>query len=109
MWSYLKDVGLLLEGLTMALKGLPSGKMVEAKHLLTTQSLENTKKPITISQKISFVTNEKKEIAPGLLLYVTEGVLPMLKVEIKITKCVHKFNPLLISYSDFLFNIFSAL
>ena len=80
MWSYLEHVSSLLEGLTKTLKGLPSDQMVKAKHLLTTQSVEHTIKPIATTQEISSVTNEKKEIAPGILLYVIEGILPMLKV-----------------------------
>ena len=110
MWSYLEHVSLLLEGLTRILQDLSLDKVFEAKQQLTTPSLKlkhgHIAKPITTIQNIPFVTNEKGEIAPGILLYVTDGILPMLKVKIINCAC---FNPLLISYPDFLFKIFSSL
>ena len=84
MWSYLKHVGLLLEGVAKTLKALNDlslNHMVEAKRLLTTQLYGHTMNTITTTHCIPFVTNEKREIAPGILLYVTEGILPMLKVK----------------------------
>ena len=87
MWSYLENVSLLLEGVTRILQGLPPDKVFEAKQQLNTESLKpkhgNIAKPITTTHNIPFVTNEKGEIAPGILLYVTEGILPMLKVTLK--------------------------
>ena len=88
MWNYLRHVGLLLEGVAKTLKALndlPPDNVIEAKRLLTTQSFElthgHTVNAITTTHYIPFVTNKKREIAPGILLYVTEGVLPMLKVK----------------------------
>ena len=83
MWSYLEHVSLLVEGVTRLLQYLSPDKVLEAKRQLTTKSLKHgdTVKAITTTQTIPFVTNEKGEIAPGILLYVTEGVLPMLKVK----------------------------
>ena len=83
MWSYLEHVSLLVEGVTRLLQYLSPDKVLEAKQQLTTKSLKhgNIDKAITTTQTIPFVTNEKGEIAPGILLYVTEGVLPMLKVK----------------------------
>ena len=74
MWSYLEHVSLLLEKVTKMLRrvlnDLPPNQLVEAKHLLTTQSLG-----LQHGHSV-----ENVEIAPGILLYVTEGVLPMLNV-----------------------------
>ena len=77
---------MLLEGVIRALQDLPPDQMFEAKHQLTTQSLRLKKhgqaiKAITAAQNIPFVTDEKGEIAPGILLYIMEGILPMLKVK----------------------------
>ena len=108
MWNYLEQVSLLVEDLTKTLKDLTSDQMVEVKHLPTTQSLEHIIKQITTTQDVSSVTNQKKEIAAGIL-YVTEGILPMLKVYIKLLNMCTYFNSVLISYPDFLFKIFSAL
>ena len=77
---------MLLEGVIRALQDLPRDQMFEAKHQLTTQSLRLKKhgqaiKAITAAQNIPFVTDEKGEIAPGILLYIMEGILPMLKVK----------------------------
>ena len=85
MWSYLEHVSLLLEAVTRILQHLSHDKMLEAKQHLTTKSLKqkpgHTDKAFTTTLNIPFVTNEKGEILPGILLYVTEGVLPMLKVK----------------------------
>ena len=84
MWRYLEHVSLLLEGVTRLLRHLSPDKVLEAKQQLTTKSLKHghIDKTMTTTQNIPFVTNEKGEIAPGILLYVTEGVLPILKVKI---------------------------
>ena len=76
---------MLLEGVIRTLQQLPADQVFEAKHQLTTQSLRLKKhgrviKAMTAAQKIPFVTDEKGEIRPGILLYIMEGVLPMLKV-----------------------------
>jgi len=84
MWSYLEHVSLLLEGVTKTLQDLPLDQAFEAKHQLTTQSLRlkhgRIAKAIIAAQNIPFVTDDKGEIIPGILLYLMEGVLPMLKV-----------------------------
>ena len=86
MWRYLEHVSVLLEGVTRTLQDLPPDKVFEAKCHLNIQSLtlkhERTAKAITAAQNVPFVTDEKGEIAPGILLYIMEGVLPMLKVKI---------------------------
>ena len=76
---------MLLEGVIRTLQQLPADQVFEAKHQLTTQSLRLKKhgrviKAMTAAQNIPFVTDEKGEIRPGILLYIMEGVLPMLKV-----------------------------
>lgn len=90
MWTYLEHISLLLEGVTRTLQDLPSDQVFEVKHRLTTQSLRLKHgcivKTITAAQNIPFVTDENGEIAPGILLYIMEGILPMLKVDSKIAK-----------------------
>ena len=76
---------MLLEGVIRTLQELPADQVFEAKHQLTTQSLRLKKhgrviKAMTVAQNIPFVTDEKGEIRPGILLYIMEGVLTMLKV-----------------------------
>ena len=86
MWKCLEVTSLLLEEVTKMLRrvlnDLPPKQVVEAKHILTTQSLG--------LQHGHTVKNVK--IVPGILLYVTEGVLPMLKVNIKIESYDYLFN-----------------
>ena len=84
MWSFLEHISLLLEGVVKALKGLPLDQVLEAKYQLTTQTLRikhgSVTKAVTVAKNIPFVSDEKGEIVPGLLLYIMEGILPMLKV-----------------------------
>jgi len=84
MWTYLEHISLLLEGVTKALQNLPPDQLFEAKHNLTTHSIRfkhgQKTKTVTTAYNIPFVTDEKGEIAPGVLLYIMEGILPMLKV-----------------------------
>ena len=87
IWNYLEHISLLLEGITRILQDLPPDQAFEAKHQLTAQSLRlkhgDVAKAITATQNIPFVTDENGEIAPGILLYIMEGVLPMVKVKTK--------------------------
>ena len=84
MWTFLEHISLLLEGVIRALKGLSRDQVLEAKNQLTTQTLRikhgSITKAVTAAQNIPIVTDEKGEIIPGILLYIMEGVLPMLKV-----------------------------
>ena len=85
---------MLLEGVIRALQDLPADQVFEAKHQLTTQSLRLKKhgqaiKAITAAHNIPFITDEKGELAPGILLYIIEGVLPMLKVRHEDNDCTH--------------------
>ena len=115
MWSYLEHISLLLEGVTRTLQHLSPDQAFKAKHRLTTQSLRRKHgriaKPITTAKNILFVTDEKGEIAPGILLYIMDGVLPMLNVKTTIINCSHVFNPLYVSYMLrlFILNIFIPL
>ena len=100
MWKCLKLIGLLLEEVTKVLRVLnnqPHKQVVEAKHILTTQSL---------GLQHGYTVNNV-EIVPGILLHVTEGVLPMLKVNIKIKSYEHLL--IYISYRFFIQSIFICL
>jgi len=85
MWNYLEHVSLLLEGVARTLQDLSPDQAFEAKQQLTIQSFRlkhgHTAKIITAAPSLPFVTDEKGEITPGVLLYIMEGVLPMLKVQ----------------------------
>ena len=90
MWSFLEHVSVLLDGVVKALISLPKCEIASAKRNLTSRSSRIyrdkkgiTKKAKTMSDQknIPFVTSEDGELVPGLLIYLMEGVLPMLEVK----------------------------
>ena len=86
MWSFLKHISSLLDGVYEALVELPNEQKASARRNLTSQSKriskneQNRSKTISAAKDIQFVTDKNGELLPGLLLYVVEGILPMLKV-----------------------------
>ena len=88
MWSFLDHTSLLVDGVVKALANLPNDEeKASARHTLRCQSkriasLNKLTRNITMStaKNVPFVTNENGELFPGLLLYLMEGILPMLKV-----------------------------
>ena len=89
MWSYLEHVSLLLEGIVKALDHLPKSELPAAKSNLTSRSvrvcrnkqgIRRRTKTMSTVKNIVFVTDKSGELIPGLLIYLMEGVMPMLKV-----------------------------
>ena len=91
MWNFLKHTSLLLDGVVKALANLPNDEeKASARHTLRCQSkrtasLNKLTRNITMStaKNVPFVTDKDGKLFPGLLLYLMEGVLPMLKVYMK--------------------------
>ena len=87
MWSFLEHISLLLDGVYKALVNLPNDEeKASARCNLTSQCKRISKnkqkrtKTISAAKDVPFVTDKNGELLPGLLLYVLEGILPMLKV-----------------------------
>ena len=92
IWSFLEHISLLLDGVVKALMGLPSSQLASAKHNLTSRStridrnkqgIRRRTKTMSNQKDIPYVTGTDGELFPGLLLYLMEGILPMLKVQFK--------------------------
>jgi len=81
-----------LDGIVRAIKGLPDSEAAAARSSLTSRSVKlkrrkdgqsGTRKRVgTMSAvtNVPYVTNKEGELVPGLLIYLMEGVVPMLKV-----------------------------
>lgn len=90
MWSYLEHTSLILEGVVKALRNLPSPEVASAKSSLTSRSvrMRHNKQLIrrrtrTMCTELLYVTDKDGGLIPGLLVYLMEGVIPMLKVHAK--------------------------
>lgn len=80
----------LLGGVVNALGNLPNSEIASAKHNLRSkatrimqkneQGIRKRTKTMSNQKGIPFVTEKDGELIPGLLVYVMEGVLPLLKV-----------------------------
>ena len=89
MWIYLEHTSLILEGVVKALNNLPPSEVPQAKYSLTSKSVRMSRnkqgirrrtKTMCTTRNILYVTDKDGELFPGLLLYLMEGVMPMLKV-----------------------------
>lgn len=89
MWVYLEHTSLMLEGVVKALNNLPSSEVQSVKSNLTSNSIRRRQneqgirreaKTISTPRNILHVTDEDGKLIPGLLMYLMEGVMPMLKV-----------------------------
>ena len=90
MWSFFEQTSLLLDGLVKALTNLPESKVASTKHNLTCRSItmsqtkqgiiQRTASKTTANDVHLHVIDENGELIPGLLTYLMEGILPMLKV-----------------------------
>ena len=85
MWSYLEHTNLILEGVVKALNNLPPNEIPLAKSSLTSRSLRISQsirrtKTISTTRNIPYVTDKDGKLIPGLLLYLMDGVIPVLKV-----------------------------
>ena len=89
MWRFLEHISLLLNGVVKALINLPNSEIASAKKNLTSRSsrmyrdkkgIRKRTKTMSAQQNIPFVTGKDGELVPGLLIYLMEGILPMLTV-----------------------------
>lgn len=80
---------MVLEGVVKALNNLPSSQIPSAKSNLMSRSVRTCRnkqgirkrtKTMCTARNILYVTDKDGELIPGLLLYLMEGILPMLKV-----------------------------
>ena len=93
MWIFLEQANVSVEGLVKALVNLPEdeSKRASAKRNLTCRSMRRSRRKQRIMEKatanstasnilLDHVSDENNEFVPGLLTYLMEGLLPMLKV-----------------------------
>ena len=92
VWTYLEHIRILLDGIVSALKGLPASEAALARSSLNARSVKfkcrgddrsGSRKRVGATSAVTnvpFVTNREGQLAPGLLIYLMEGILPMLTV-----------------------------
>jgi len=87
MWSYLEHTSDVLNGIVRALQCLKDdNEKLAVQRSLTSEFVKLSDQPgsrvaaKTTAIDISYVTNKNGEIIPGLLVYIMEGVLPLLQV-----------------------------
>lgn len=92
VWAFLEHIRILLDGIVRAIKGLPASQASSARSSLLARSvklkrrrdeLQETRKRVgTMSAvtNVPYVTDKEGQLVPGLLIYVMEGIVPMLKV-----------------------------
>jgi len=97
----LEHIRILLDGIVRAIKGLPEDQAAAARSSLTARSVKlkrrrdgqsGTRKRVgTMSAvtNVPYVTNKEGQLVPGLLIYVMEGIIPMLKVWTDNINCYH--------------------
>ena len=95
MWRYLEHINIVLNGIIRILSNLSKTQVASMK-LASNQQLRRraTKrvhidgdhgkeygKVVTSHANIPYVTNANGELIPGVLQYIMEGVLPLIKVD----------------------------
>ena len=100
MWHYLEHINIVLNGVIRVLSNLPKAQVASMKLASNPQLRRRTMKAVHIDgghskeigkvvtshSNIPYVTNSSGEMIPGVLQYVMEGVLPLIKVGI-LTSC----------------------
>ena len=90
IWDFLEHISMLLDGVIQALINLPKSEIASAKENLTSRSsriyrdkrgTRKRAKTMSAQKNIPYVTGKDGELIPGLLIYLMEGILPLLKVE----------------------------
>lgn len=93
MWGYLEHINSLLDGIIRILSNLPKAQVAFMKLTSNSQLRRRTRKigggaqhdkgnVVTTHFNVPYVTNTNGELIPGVLEYVMEGVLPLIKVRI---------------------------
>ena len=89
MWSYLEHTSVVLEGVVKALSSLDKSEVTTAKGNLSSRSVRTRRnkqgmlvrrRTKTMCGAILYVTDKDGRLIPGLLIYLMEGIMPMLKV-----------------------------
>ena len=92
MWCFLEHINILLNGVVRVISNLPEGQAVFVKlnnnAQLRKRAIEKVdddnnkgyEKIVTSHLNIPYVTNANGELIPGVLVYIMEGVLPLIKV-----------------------------
>ena len=99
IWTYLEHITDLLNGTVSALKCIKDDTEIAKVnisltidfHKLSVYNDDTEYKVIarTTAINIPHVTNQNGEVLPGLLIYIMEGVLPLLKVFLGACKVQH--------------------
>lgn len=92
MWGYLEHINTLLRGIVRVMSNLPKAQVLSVKVNNNTELRRRTvrktdiaaehEKIVTSHCNIPYVTNVNGELIPGLLVYVMEGILPLIKVRL---------------------------
>ena len=92
MWRYLEHINILLNGIVRVTSNLPKAQVAIMKLNSSSQlrrtickkvdidNTESEKMTVTSHSNIPYVTNANGELIPGVLIYIMEGVLPLIKV-----------------------------
>ena len=85
MWRYLEHINTLLNGIVRVTSDLPKAqiatmKLYSSSQLRRTNRNTESEKMITSHSNVPYVTNANGELIPGVLIYIMEGALPMIKV-----------------------------
>ena len=86
MWKYLEHINIILNGVVQVMRDLPRSEVVylaSSNNLGISRGVKNAieqQKIMTSHRSIPFVTNQDGELDPGVLVYVLEGILPLIKV-----------------------------
>ena len=95
MWQYLKDINILLNEIVRVTSNLPKAQVAQAMKMSCSSQLRRTigrkvaagagystesDKMIISHSNAPCVTNANGELIPGVLMYIMEGALPMIKV-----------------------------
>jgi len=70
----------MLEGVVLVIRDLPRSEVISLINPHIVKSVKGRKKTMTLHHNVEFVTNQDGELIPDVLIYVFEGVLPLLKV-----------------------------
>ena len=94
MWRYLEHINVLLNGIVRVFSNLPRAQVSSVQLNSNSQLRRRTikqrgidtdhsqeyEKIVTTHCNLPYVTNANGELLPGVLVYIMEGVLPLIKV-----------------------------
>ena len=95
MWCYLEHINIVLSGIIRVMNSLTNAQVASVKLISNSQLRkkivckkvdaatdcnEGSKDIVTSHSNILYVTNANGELIPGVLVYIMEGALPLIKV-----------------------------